>query len=106
MSLINYEINLISTWSENCVIFSATGRITFLYQRFLYVTLSTEHIDGTYKINLDDYKSLGTHWMTLYVNAENVMQLDSFGVEYIPKEIGKFKENKSITKIYRMQTIQ
>ena len=37
------EINLIFTWSENCVISSATGRITFLYQLFLYVTLSTEH---------------------------------------------------------------
>ena len=43
MSLINYEINVIFTWSENCVISSATGRITFLNQLFVYVTLSTEH---------------------------------------------------------------
>ena len=42
MSLINYEINVIFTWSENCVISSATGRITY-NQLFVYVTLSTEH---------------------------------------------------------------
>ena len=36
--------------------------------------------DRTYEINLDDYKSVGTHWITLYVNAENVTEFDSFGV--------------------------
>ena len=29
MSLINYETNLILTWSEDCVISSATGEIKF-----------------------------------------------------------------------------
>ena len=44
--LINCEINLILNWSENCVIFSATGKTKFattdtkLY--VLVVTLSTE----------------------------------------------------------------
>ena len=39
--------------------------------------------DGTYIINLEEYKSIGTHWLALYVNAENVTYFNSFGVEYI-----------------------
>ena len=41
--------------------------------------------DGAYVINLDEFKSIGTHWIALYVNAENVTYFDSFGVEHIPK---------------------
>ena len=60
--------------------------------------------DGAYVINLDEYKSIGTHWIALYVNAENVTYFDSFGVEHIPKEIKKFIGNKNIiTNIYRIQ---
>ena len=60
--------------------------------------------DGAYVINLDEYKSIGTHWIALYVNAENVTYFDSFGVEYIPKEIKRFIGNKNIiTNIYRLQ---
>ena len=51
--------------------------------------------DWTYIINLDDYKSIETHWIALYVNTENVKYFDSFGVEYIPKEIKKLIENKN-----------
>ena len=36
---------------------------------------------GAYEINLDEYKSIRTHWIALYVNAENVTYFDSFGVE-------------------------
>ena len=48
---------------------------------------------GAYVINLDEYKSIGTHWIVLYVNANNrrasydAIYFDSFGVEHIPKEI-------------------
>ena len=57
--------------------------------------------DGEYVINLDEYESIGTYWITLY--AENVTHFDSFGVEHIPKEIRKFIENKNIaTNIYRI----
>ena len=42
--------------------------------------------DGAYVINLDEFKSIGTHWIALYVNAENVTYYDSFAVEHIPKE--------------------
>ena len=43
--------------------------------------------DGSYVINLDEYESIGTHWIALYVNANNIIYFDSFGVEHIPKEI-------------------
>ena len=60
--------------------------------------------DGAYVINLDEYKSIGTHWIALYVNDNNVTYFDSFGVEHIPKEIKKLIGNKYITtNIYRIQ---
>ena len=60
--------------------------------------------DGAYILNLDEYKSIGTHSIVLYVNAKNVTCFDSFGVEYTPKEIKKFIGNKNITtNIYRIQ---
>ena len=43
--------------------------------------------DEVYVINLDEFKSIRTHWIALYVNAKNVTYSDSFGVEHIPKEI-------------------
>ena len=59
---------------------------------------------GAYVINLDEYKSVGTHWIALYVNANNVVYFDSFGVEHIPKEIRKFIGKKNVkTNIYRIQ---
>ena len=60
--------------------------------------------DGACILNLDEYESIRTRWIALYVNAENVTYFDSFGVEHIPKEIRKFIRNKNITtKIYRVQ---
>ena len=61
--------------------------------------------DGTYVINLDQYKSIGTHWIALYVNDNNnAISFDSFGVKHIPKEIKKFIGNKNmITNIYLIQ---
>ena len=41
--------------------------------------------DGANIINLDDYKSIRTHWIALYVNAENVTYFDSFGVDFVFK---------------------
>ena len=43
--------------------------------------------DEGYIINLDEYESLETHLIALYVNAKNVTYFDSFRVEHIPKEI-------------------
>ena len=63
--------------------------------------------DGAYRINLNklESESIGTHYIVLYVNAENVTYFDSFGVEYIPKEIKKFIGNKHIiANVYRIQS--
>ena len=51
--------------------------------------------DGTYIINLDEYFDIGTHWVALWVNNNNVTYFDSFGVEHILKEIMKFIENRN-----------
>ena len=34
--------------------------------------------NGAYIIDLDKYESIGTHWIDLHVNAENVTYFDSF----------------------------
>ena len=40
----------------------------------------------------------------MHINAKNLTYFDSFGVEYIPKEIRKFVGKKNITtNIYRIQ---
>ena len=51
--------------------------------------------DGAYIISLDKYSDIGTHWVALWVNNNNVTYFDSFGVEHIPKEIMKFIENRN-----------
>ena len=59
---------------------------------------------GAYIINLDEYESIGSHWIALYVNAKNITYFDSFGVKHIPQEISKLIGNKNIiTNIYRLQ---
>ena len=52
--------------------------------------------DATYVISIDEFKSIGTDWIALYVNRHNATCFDSFGVEHIPKEIKKFIGNKNI----------
>ena len=60
--------------------------------------------DGAYVINLNEFESIGNHWIVLYVNGNNMIYFDSFGVEHIPKGIKKFIGNKNIiTNTYRMQ---
>ena len=60
--------------------------------------------DDAYVINLDEFTSIRTHCIALYVNGNNIMYFDSFGVEHIKKEIKKIIGNKNIiTNIYRIQ---
>ena len=35
--------------------------------------------DAVFIINLDEYESIGTHWMALYANDNNVTYFDSLG---------------------------
>ena len=65
----------------------------------------TEIKDGAYVINLDEYSDIGTHWVALYLNNNDVIYFDSFGVEHIPKDIKAFIDRSlSITtNIFRIQ---
>ena len=63
-----------------------------------------------YIINFDEYESIETHWIALYVNGNNrrasydAIYFYSFGVEHIPKETKKSIRNKNIIiNIYRIQ---
>ena len=59
--------------------------------------------EGPYVINLDDYSNIGTHWVSSWVNIDNVTYFDSFGVERLPKEIKAFIENRNVeTNIFRI----
>ena len=60
---------------------------------------------GAYIINLDEYENTGTHWVSLFVKANKVIDFDSFGIEHIPKEINKFINNNNNieSNIFRIQ---
>ena len=60
--------------------------------------------DATYVVNFDEYKSIRTSWIAFYLIGNNVAYFDSFGFEYVPKEIKNFVGSKNITSnIYRIQ---
>ena len=46
-------------------------------------------------MNFDELKSIGSHWIVLYVKDNNVIYFHSFEVERIPKEIRKIIGNKN-----------
>ena len=48
--------------------------------------------DWTYVKNLDDFKSIGTHWIVLHVNGNNVIYCWSF--EEMKKFVGQKYHNK------------
>ena len=47
--------------------------------------------------NLDDEKSKGTHWVSLFIDRNLAVYFDSFGIEYIPQEALNRIRDKSIT---------
>ena len=53
-----------------------------------------------YIINLNEYESIGTHWIALYFNDNNVIYFASFGVEHIPRKVKKFIGNKMLYQIF------
>ena len=53
---------------------------------------------------LDEYADVGTHWIALFCNRNEIVYFDSFGVEHIPEEIKEFIGNKNIkANIFRVQ---
>ena len=68
------------------------------------ITNLPELRDRDYVINFDEYKSIGTHWVALHVNGENVTYFDSFGVEHTLIELKEIIGNENITaNIFRTQ---
>ena len=66
--------------------------------------LPTKIKDGAYIINLDEYADVGTHWIALFCNRNEIVYFNSFGVEHVPEEIKKFIGNKNIkANIFRVQ---
>ena len=60
--------------------------------------------DGAYVINFDEYADVGTHWIALFCNRNEIVYFDSFGVEHVPEEIKEFVGNKNIkANIFRVQ---
>ena len=71
---------------------------------FIQGIIYKRYIVNIYIINLYEYSDIGTHWVALYVQNNDVTYFDSFGVEHIPKEIRTFIGNKNIkTNIFRIQ---
>ena len=59
---------------------------------------------GAYVINLDEYAEVGRHWIALFCKRSEIVYFDSFGVEYVLKEIKEFVGNKNIkANIFRVQ---
>ena len=52
--------------------------------------------DGAYVINLDEHSDIGTHWIALFCNRNEIVYFDSFGVEHVPEEAKEFIGNKNI----------
>ena len=60
--------------------------------------------DGAYVINLDEYADVGTHWIALFCNKNEIVYFGSFGAEHVPEEVKKFVGNKNIkANIFRVQ---
>ena len=52
--------------------------------------------DGTYVINLDEYREDSTHWIALFCIKGEIIYFDSFSVEHVPEEIKEFTGHKNI----------
>ena len=51
--------------------------------------------DGAYVINLDEYADIGTHWIALFCNRNEIVYFNSFRVEHVPEEIKNFIDRPS-----------
>ena len=51
--------------------------------------------DGVYLINFDEYADVGTHWIDLFCNRNEIVYFDSLGAEHVSEEIKEFIANKN-----------
>ena len=54
-------------------------------------------MDEAYVMNPNEFKSIGDHWVALYVNGSNIIYFDSFGVEHTPNEIKRYSQEIKIS---------
>ena len=62
--------------------------------------------DGAYITNFDEYADVGTHWIALYCEQNEIIYFDSFRVEHVPKEVEKFIGHKNIKKKHIPKSIK
>ena len=51
--------------------------------------------DGVYIINRDEYSDIGTHWVALYANNNNVTYFGSFGQNIFKKKLKNLSRIKT-----------
>ena len=60
--------------------------------------------DGTSVINLDNKRSKGKDWVSLFTDRNADVYLNSFGIEFFPEEVlNKIKQKSMIQSIFRIQ---
>ena len=60
--------------------------------------------DGTSVINLDNKRSKGKDWVSLFTDRNVDVYLNSFGIEFVPEEVlNKIKQKSMIQSIFRIQ---
>ena len=70
---------------------------------FQEITYQKIFKERAYIINLDHSKNTGTHLVVLFSKKDEVIYFDRFGVEFLPREIKKFKDENIKTNIFRIQ---
>ena len=61
---------------------------------FILEIICLKKKDRAYVINLDEYADVGTHWIALFCNRNEIVYFDSFGAEHVPGEIKNLLEIK------------
>lgn len=54
----------------------------FKIQMYYQVNTKFTGVYGTCVVNLDGYRSIGTHWIALNANGKSVTYFENFGVEH------------------------
>ena len=68
--------------------------------------------DGVYVIHFDEYESIGSRQIALYVNGDNMgayndaTYFDNVAVEHIPEEIEAFTSNRNIATYFQSTRIR